>query len=340
MRASVATPPARTKATGTGTHSTTFNLTAPGTPGDYDAGFTAASGSNCTGTESSEKVLQEAIRVTTPAPNPNLTPVCGIDVMLVLDESGSIASTGATDTVRDAARGFLDALSGTGSSVSIVDFSTSAAQPVPYTTVTPGSIDSVFAPYLKNGYKPSGWTNWEAAFQKVREANAVPSGIKADLVLFITDGDPTAYNRAGGSPVTGVVEGDVTALRRAAAEADAVKAQRSHVLALGVGAAVTSAASERRLTAISGFDQYPDPEPDFGKADYALVKDIDDLPAALRAFAVALCKGSVAVTKLVDEGDGVFRPDPGWDITADVVTSPGSYTWTLPPPATPTGRGP
>ena len=133
------------------------------------------------------------------------------------------------------------------------------------------------------------------------------------------------------------MEGDVTALRRAAAEADAVKAQGSHVLALGVGAAVTSAASERRLTAISGFDQYPDPEPDFGKADYALVKDIDDLPAALRAFAVALCKGSVAVTKLVDEGDGVFRPDPGWDITADVATSSGSYTWTLPPPATPTG---
>ncbi len=325
------------KATGTGSHSTTFNLTAPGTPGDYDAGFTAASGSNCSGTVSSEKVLQEAIRVTTPAPNPNLTPVCGIDVMLVLDESGSIASTGATDTVRDAARGFLDALSGTGSSVSIVNFSTSAAQPVPYTTVTPGTIDSVFAPYLKNGYKPNGWTNWEAAFQKVREANAVPSGIKADLVLFITDGDPTAYNRSSGSPVTGVVEGDATALRRAAAEADAVKAQGSHVLALGVGAAVTSAASERRLTAISGFDQYPDPEPDFGKADYALVKDIDDLPAALRAFAVALCRGSVAVTKLVDEGDGVFRPDPGWDITADVATSPGSYTWTLPPPATPTG---
>ncbi len=325
------------KATGTGSHSTTFNLTAPGDPGDYDAGFTAASGANCSGTQSPEKVLQEAIRVTTPAPNPNLAPVCGIDVMLVLDESGSIATTGATETVREAARGFLDALAGTGSAVSIVDFSTSAAQPVPYTTVTASSIDSVFAPYLKNGYKPSGWTNWEAAFQKVRQANAVVGGTKADLVLFITDGDPTAYNRAGGSPVTGVVEGDVTALRRAAAEADAVKEQGSHVLALGVGAAVTSANSERRLTAISGFDQYPEPEADFGKADYALVKDTEDLPAALRAFAVALCKGSLAVTKLVDEGDGVFRPDPGWNITATVATSSGGYTWTQPPPPTPPG---
>lgn len=322
---------------GTGSHSATYDLAAPGAPGEYDVGFTAASGAGCTGTQSAEKVLQDGIRVTAPAPNPNLTPVCGIDVMLVLDKSGSIATSGATDTVRDAARAFLTALSGTGSSVSIVDFSTTAAQPVPYTTVTANSIAGVFNPYLTNGYKPSGWTNWEAAFQKVRQANAVPAGITADLVIFITDGDPTAYNRASGSPVTGLTPGDVTALRRATAEADLVKAQGSHVLALGVGEAVTSPASARRLTAISGFDEFPTDTTDIGKADYALIDDFDDLPAALRAFAVALCQNSVSVTKLVDEGDGVYRPDPGWSFTAQVDTSSGDYSWVTPPPA---GTGP
>ena len=317
---------------GTGSHSATYDLAAPGAPGTYDVGFTAASGSGCTGTQSAEKVLKDGIRVTAPAPNPNLSPVCGIDVMLVLDKSGSIASSGATETVRDAARAFLTALSGTGSAVSIVDFSTSAAQPVPYTTVTDSAIANVFDPYLRNGYKPSGWTNWEAAFQKVRQANAVPGGTLADLVIFITDGDPTAYNRATGSPVTGLTPGDVTALSRAAAEADLVKAQGSHVLALGVGDAVTSPTSARRLTAISGFNEFPGDTTDIGEADYALIDDFGDLPAALRAFAVALCQNSVSVTKLVDEGDGVYRPDPGWSFTAQVSTSSGSYSWVTPPP--------
>ena len=323
---------------GTGTHSVSYDLTAPGVPGAYDAGFTAASGESCAGTQSPETVLEEGIRVTTPAPNPNLAERCGINVMLVLDKSGSIASSGATDTVRAAARGFLQALSGTGSTVSIVDFSTTAAQPVPYTSVTENSIATVFDPYLKNGYKPSGWTNWEAAFQQVERANAVPGGTKADLVLFITDGDPTAYNRVGSSPVTGLTPGDAMALRRAAAAADIVKGQGSHVFALGVGEAVTSQNSARRLTAISGFQRYPEIEPDFGKGDYGLVEDFADLPAALRALAVALCKGSVAVTKVVDEGDGIYRPDPGWAITAAVDTTPGSYTWTQPPPPAPGPR--
>ncbi len=39
----------------------------------------------------------------------------------------------------------------------------------------------------------------------------------------------------------------------------------------------------------------------------------------------------MSVTKLVDEGDGTYRPDPGWSFTATVSTSPGSYTWVKPP---------
>ena len=95
--------------------------------------------------------------------------------MLVLDESGSIASSNATGAVRTATKSFLVALSGTGSEVSIVDFSSTAGRPIPYTVVTPESITGTFNPYIDNangnGYNPNGWTNWEAAFQKVDEAN-------------------------------------------------------------------------------------------------------------------------------------------------------------------------
>jgi uncharacterized repeat protein (TIGR01451 family) len=308
-----------------GSRTNAFNVTAPGDPGNYDAGFTARGTDACGGAQSAEKVLQQALRVTTPAPNPTLSPRCGINVMLVLDESGSIGSS--ADEVRDAARAFLNALAGTGSAVSIIDFSTTATRQVKYTTVTLDSIANVFNPYLENGYDPGGWTNWEAAFQEVRTANT--QGTVADLVVFMTDGDPTARNTNSGGTVTNLVEGDVEALRRAAQQADLVKAQGSHIFAMGVGAAVTNASSARRLTAVSGFDRFP--ATSFADADYTLVDDFDELAAALRQIAIALCRSSVTVTKLVDEGDGVYRPDRGWAFTAN-ISVPGGYTWVQPPP--------
>ena len=309
-----------------------FDVTAPGQPGSYDAGFTARGTNSCGGASSNEKVLPAALRVTTPGPNRDLPPLCGINVMLVLDKSGSIASSGQTETVKNATRAFLNALAGTGAKVSIVDFSTTAAQPVPYTTVTSGTIASTFNPYLATGYRPSGWTNWQAAFERVGTANT--QGIKADLVVFITDGDPTARNTANGGTQTGLTEGAVAAMRPAAEAADLVKAQGSHVFALGVGAAVTGAGSARRLTAISGFDQYP--AAPFGEADYTLVQDFDQLAESLRQIVLELCQSSVTVTKLVDEGNGIYRADAGWNMTASIDTSPGSFSW-LKPPATGTG---
>ena len=66
------------------------------------------------------------------------------------------------------------------------------------------------------------------------------------------------------------------------------------------------------------------------------MEDFDDLAEALRQIAIELCQASVTVTKLVDEGDGEYRADPGWEFTASVATKPGGYTWTqpAPPPAT------
>ena len=310
-----------------------FKVTAPGTPGDYDVGFTPNDAANCKGTAGGTVKLTNGLNVTAPGTNHDLPPRCGINVMLVLDKSGSIESSGATQKVRDAARAFLDSLSGTGSKVAITDFSTTAEEQVRYTTVTADSIMNTFQPYLTNDYKPSGWTNWEDAFKTVKEANAAKP--VADLVVFITDGDPTARNDPPHAPVTGLTEGDVTAMRPAAVEADALKEQGSHIFAVGVGAAVTKSTSARRLTAISGFDQFPPTE--FSKADYTLVENFNDLEEALRKVATELCQASVTVTKLVDEGDGHYHPDPDWKFTATVSTQPGSYKWLQPSPPPDTG---
>src|SRR5262245_18590991 len=124
-------------------------------------------------------------------------------------------------------------------------------------------------------------------------------------------------------------------MRPAAAQADLVKGQGSHVFALGVGAAVTTPDSARRLTAISGFDQFPDAP--FSEADYTLVQDFGQLAQALRQIAIELCQASVSVTKLVDEGDGVYRSDPGWEFTATISMSAGGYAWLQPAPPPSTG---
>jgi hypothetical protein len=75
-----------------------LRVTAPGPPGNYDAAFEPNESASCNGTAGSTLTLQDGLRVTTPAANPDLPPRCGINVMLVLDKSGSIQSVGQTET--------------------------------------------------------------------------------------------------------------------------------------------------------------------------------------------------------------------------------------------------
>ena len=274
-----------------------------------------------------------------PAANPDLVTRCGLDVVLVLDESGSIRGSAggpdSTEEVRLAAELFLSGLSETGSSVAVVDFADRANIAIPYLGVTEQTLTSTFRPYLKDNYKPDGWTNWDDAFsttKRVSDANP-----KADLVLFVTDGDPTAYNNAhpndqpGGAVTTGLSVSDATALANAVYHANALKVAGSHILMVGVGAALTGEESRDRLRAVSGPDQFPAAA--FGSADYMLVTNFSDLAKALEDIAAELCRSSVSVTKRVDsDSDGVFDNDAfGWKFRGNLVLSAGSYAWINPP---------
>ena len=325
-------------AAGQATKHRNFRVTAPRDPGTYNVGFYPSEQNDCS--ETGDGVTNSpGLRVTKPAPNPDLPRRCGINVMLVLDRSGSIG--GNAENVRRASRAFLNALSGTGSRVSIVDFSTRADWPVSYEWVTgkvapdgtggTGTIGSHFEPYLKNEYAPEGWTNWEDAFHQVKVANDAQGGPEADLVVFVTDGDPTAHNTDSGGVVTNLVEGQVEAMRRAMKEADEVKGQGSRIFALGVGEAVTKATSARRLTAMSGPNEYPGTA--FPKADYTLVQNFQDLAQSLREIVAELCGAGIYVTKYVDPGDGEYVATGGWDINA-TVSVPGGFEWLRPSSAT------
>ena len=69
---------------------------------------------------------------TVPVDNPDLTKACGLDVLMILDESGSINPSGpvdSTDDVRARSVRSSSSLNNTGSSMSVIEFSTVARLP-------------------------------------------------------------------------------------------------------------------------------------------------------------------------------------------------------------------
>ncbi len=291
--------------------------------------------------------------------NPDLTLACGSRIVLVLDESSSIHDAGATGDVRNAAMSFAQGLSGTGSKLAIVEFGTRARTPLGFTAVTPetmgqgGAISRyVFAQpgAPEGGYNPPPstefgiqYTNWQDAMDEV---NALNGSDPAPLVVFITDGDPTAFNTPtaadpGGVAIQQPVDGQ--ALHLAISAANAVKrdpatgAPRSHVLAVGVGPGVQSPASVARLQQISGGDAPVTQMADFDArtTDVLLVQTYAGLESALSQLVATLCESSVVVRKEVDsDGDGVYENGrAGWQFTATVDPAPTAWI----SPAAPAG---
>ncbi|HET6444407.1 MAG TPA: vWA domain-containing protein [candidate division Zixibacteria bacterium] len=289
-------------------------------------------------------VLTLALPVSAAVANPPLDLACSLNVIFVLDESGSIYGAGnATDIrtdVRDAANGFLDALKDTGSQIAIVEFGTVARLPFGYTPLTSANVASVLTPYV-NGVGPDSdhryepgdyadtnayYTNWEDALDMVGSVNA--GGPTADLVIFFTDGKPTAHNDGSGGQTisTSNIQPHLDAAEIAA---DGVKGDGSHIFVLGVP---NPDLPEGNIHYISGDQRYADVQPDFSIADYA-ISTSSDLYDALREIAFALCGGSVSITKTIHDGQDYVNV-PGWEFsgTVSVVSGglPTDYDWVLP----------
>ena len=158
----------------------------------------------------------------------------------------------------------------------------------------------------------AGGTNWDRGINQVAQ-----SASAFDVLVVITDGNPTFY----GDPVQG--PGSRTRFREVENgifSANAVKAEGTKVLAVGVGAGVTSPASGLNLRSISG--------PTLN-TDYYQTTDYAAAGAALRALALGSCEGSITVVKQVvpsttdlpADRSSVPRvmlgaqPQGGWDFT-------------------------
>jgi uncharacterized repeat protein (TIGR01451 family) len=290
-----------------------------------------------------------------PITNPDLPLGCGIDIHVILDESTSIGQAGATNDVRRAFSAFTSALKNTGSRMAVSEFSTVARLPLPgtasqnYTTVTDSTIATVFNPYINNGYSPNGSTNWEDGFRMGRYFLPRPSPDTPHLTVFITDGDPNVViNDSQVTPTeytskVPLASNETTSAQnnaakdRAVPNANAVKAQGSHILAVAVGAGLNSQASLNRIIDVSGPDVFTGTGTfDLSTDDVYRVPNFSELEEAMREAAFQLCAPSVNVRKQVDVNPDPavddLQPGPDWSMTATATPTPAS--WVLPAGAT------
>lgn len=237
--------------------------------------------------------------------NPVAPQQCGIDVALIIDLSGSVAPFEAQ--LKNAAKGFVDALTGTPSQIGVYTFNNVAPATsggnLPITPVsTPAGAD-VVKDHIDDFDTPVEATNWDRGISQV-----AGSGIDYDLAVILTDGNPTVYSNDEGP-------GNRTRFREVengVFSANAVKALGIRLVAVGVGAGIDG--SPDNLVAISG--------PGAG-SDYFQTEDYAAAGQALRELALGDCVGSVSVVKqVVDEGTtGEDKtgatPTAGWEFTVD-----------------------
>ena len=154
---------------------------------------------------------------------PDLEPLCGTNVIFVVDESRSIADANATYYITNALTNAAAMYNANGSQAAVIRFSDAATVTYPMATATYASVNA--------GYNPAagGGTNWEAAMLAALGLMPSPNTI----IVFITDGTPTAYLDAG-SAVTYTTD-SVLATNEAIAVVNQIYALGTPIVGIGIG---------------------------------------------------------------------------------------------------------
>ena len=265
-------------------------------PGSYNIAFTASDDHVPAGVTTVNLTVNV---ISCYEENPDLTgDNCpSIDVILILDESNSIGND--DDEVVDGAVALANGLKNTTARLAVIKFSTSAENvDVPgfgagYVAVDDAYVASLQS-HLNSTYNPNGWTNWEDALE---HAKTLHDADAADLIVIVTDGNPTAMINDGGCSGCGNSNGSAcydcnesNALARAEAVANLLKGSGAHLFALGVADNIDAA----NLAAITGPDQdlgpgdQPGIDPPFNEADYTLLP-FEELEECLALIANSLC---------------------------------------------------
>lgn len=252
--------------------------------------------------------------------NPPVIGECGINIAIIADTSGSLGTSGM-DAMKSTMTNFVTAFRGTNTQMALFSFSSE----------TPG-VNASNAPGLKpvgtaaqataftNQYanwQAGGGTNWDRGFAEV--ANA---GIRYDLAVLLTDGNPTVFRNDAISPTypansTSSAYNSLQDVDHGVFSANQLKALGTRVVALGVGPEFT-ARSEANLRTVSG---------ETLGTDYFRAAAWPEATAALVALANENCKGEIGVQKMIVPNGGTIAdatPAPaGWRFDAS-ASAPGT----------------
>ncbi len=254
---------------------------------------------------------------------------CGGTVALVLDTSGSISQVGGDPYLEAAATGLVDAFTGTPTLLSITGFSRNAYALYP---TTAGSYISLLNPSAEvtaartaiTNITYGGTTNWEdGLWLPFRESNGTLRTQLADLVVFVTDGDPNRNRTTPGNSNDNRI--DPEDVSRAATMANDARATGARVVGVYVGASAADSASVSRLKSVVGNVAWTGTGPtdiaNAASADYFIPGrgsgDWTQLGSTLKAIMAAQCGGTVTVQKRIDVGGTLQEGRGVWSYTTE-----------------------
>lgn len=233
--------------------------------------------------------------------NPALRDECGLRIVLVVDRSGSTSAFDAD--YRGAASSFVAGLSGTPNHIGVVSFADDAQVASPYVDVADTTAADALATSINATPGALGsigvFTNWEAAL-----AVASDHFDDADLVVFVTDGNPTVHNGDGLDHLT-------PALRAA----QAMRAAGTHITGVAVGNLGETGLDN--IAGVTGIGNVIDPARAVDPThDVYETADPSGLTAVLTNLTTKLCGGTVTIHKSFASAE--HAPDrDGWVFTAD-----------------------
>ena len=265
----------------------TYTVTQAGTPAGWFGNPTLATGSGAAVVSRAYNSLRVAVgnaNVTIPVPAPNsdtaptarsgtwalskddppLPAVCGLRIALLIDLSGSVSHNLAT--YKAAARAFVESLAGTPSTIAIFTYGTTApamgannATLPPVSVATPAGVARLVSKINGLTVPASSGTNWDAGLWQIARDNA---RYHFQSTFIITDGDPTFYGPTGNGG-----RGNTTRfaeVENGIFSANALKAQGTSVISVGIGGAHEGLPSTDNIRAISG----PAADTDYFNTDF------------------------------------------------------------------------
>ncbi len=293
--------------------------------------------------------------------NPKFIKQCSANLVMVLDESGSIDC--CTSTVRNAVVSFISSFSslnniGGSATLGLIEFaSTSTLVNAPgancvgkMCTLTNTYVSQVTNYVQSNaggasGYSPGGCTNWAAALSMAATTpwtlDQTGNAIVPDIVLFFTDGDPTVHTgmgtcntncnsqrtRIATAPSTFVGQCNGNHVGGACYWSDKLKKAGIKVFLVGIGG-ITSHIPNTRL--VSGPTEWDKQVTTFGSSDYIVDANYAQLGALLNSVAKGLCPCLQDQTPCFDTavaGQPNCKSQSNFDTRVVITTGPNSATY-------------